>query len=143
MEPVPEPLPPPAAVVDEESPAPERKKPAIGRQRRSAFDVISGDGDTGRKRRSAADILAAPLGGDATGPGRLRRTTDGETVTTDVRPGGLRRQAFPDDGDAVVADVRPGGLRREGPDDGDTDVRPGGLRRPSTPPDGPPAADEG
>ncbi len=137
----------PAAVADDESPATERKKPAIGRQRRSAFDVISGDGDTGRKRRSAADILAAPLGGDATGPGRLRRATDGETVTTDVRPGGLRRQAAPADGDAVVTDVRPGGLRRTAAaDDGDavvTDVRPGGLRRSSTPPDEPPAADEG
>jgi arginase len=98
-EPAPEPSPQPAAVADEESPAPERKKPAIGRQRRSAFDVISGDGDTGRKRRSAADILAAPLGGDATGPGRLRRTTDadGDAGATDVRPGGLRRSSTPPD----------------------------------------------
>ncbi|SDZ23845.1 arginase [Asanoa ishikariensis] len=161
-EPEPEPVEEPEEVVapaaEEESPSPERKKPTIGRQRRSAFDVIPGDAG---KRRSAADILAAPLGGDSTGPGRLRRTTDGEAVrsgglrratdgdaATDVRPGGLRRAT---DGEAVrsgglgratdgdaAADVRPGGLGRATDGEAATDVRPGGLRRAA---DGEAAAD--
>jgi len=113
---------------DDPEPATDGKRPAIGRQRRSAFDVLSGDAGNTRKRRSAADILAAPLGGaaDAAGPGRLRRSVDGDAAT-DARPGGLRRSV---DGDAVTTDARPGGLRRSA--DGDAasaDVRPGGLRR--------------
>ncbi|MDG4823399.1 arginase family protein [Asanoa sp. WMMD1127] len=122
------------------------KRPTIGRQRRSAFDVISGDADNGRKRRSAADILAAPLGSDASGPGRLRRRPDDDTVTTDPRPGGLRRSTATDD-DAASTEPRPGGLRRRpAPDDGDavsTDVRPGGLRRRGSATDEPSTADEG
>ncbi|GIF54870.1 hypothetical protein Air01nite_09650 [Asanoa iriomotensis] len=103
------------------------RRPAIGRQRRSAFDVIAGDADAVRKRRSAADILAAPLGSDAAGPGRLRRPTDADPITPDPRPGGLRRRPATDDSDP---DTRPGGLRRRpAADDSDPDTRPGGLRR--------------
>ncbi|GIF71278.1 hypothetical protein Asi02nite_07960 [Asanoa siamensis] len=105
------------------------RRPVIGRQRRSSFDILDGAAGPNRKRRSAADILSAPLGADTAGPGRLRRRTDGDAITTDVRPGGLRRDP---DTDADGTDVRPGGLRRRPDPDTDadgTDVRPGGLRR--------------
>ena len=96
------------------------KRPTIGRQRRSAFDVIAGDGDGGRPRRSAADILAAPLGEPATGPGRLRRATDAApdgppTAEDAIAPGRLRRSAADILTQPQSGDARPVRQRAEPP----------------------------